>query len=42
MDSLVNRKPVQLLEVVRDVRAGAKIKDSSKGKVLNLLQFCEV
>ena len=28
-DSLVNRKPVQFLEVVRDVRARMKIKGSS-------------
>ena len=42
MDSLVNGKPVQFLEMVRDVRARVKIKNSSQSKVLNLLEFGEI
>ena len=42
MDSLMNSEPVQLLKVMRNVGSRGKVKNSSEGKVLDLLEFGEV
>ena len=39
---LLSSEPVEILKVMRDVRTRTKVKDCSKSKVLNMLEFCKI
>ena len=39
---MLNSEYVEILKVIRDVRTRTKVKDCSKSKVLNTLEFCKI
>ena len=42
VNPLINSEPVEILNVMRDVRTKTKVKDCSKSKVLNTLELCKI